>query len=741
MTAFKVPGTSAVKPLMSSMGKAVPMSRAGLGSASGLAASGEARPMTSVSGAGFSSKDNNKAFDPLNIGTTNKGPAPPLAEKSENSSEDKAKELERNVHKLLEASAIATVQKDKEKALEKAKEAGKAERSLCKFRESHGLVEQVNIDLTYSICFNLANTYYHNKMYEEALNTYQLIVKNKQYPQSGRLRVNMGNIYYDQKKFPQAIKMYRMALDQIPSTGKELKFRILRNIGNAFVKLGQFQDAIDNYELIMDGSADVQTGFNLMLCLFARGDKKKMERHFIKFLTIPIPGITEEEEEKIDEIEDTNTDRPDALKEDLNRQREEKNEKIIRAARLIAPIIDDRDDWEAGYKWVIKWIMEQLRTDHETVASKLELDLYMTYMKKRRFEDAIKGLKEFERKDKSLRAMAGTNLSFIYFLEGDYEQARKYADMAIQLDRYNAKALVNKGNCLYMGGDYSNAKEMYLEAVGVEADCVEAIYNLGLVNLKINAIQEAHHAFDKLHTILPSVPEALFQLGAIYEHENKHEQAAKTFELMLSKITADPNLCARLGQVYEKMGDELHDEMARHWNSESHRHYPVNLNVISWLGVWYVKREEYEQAIEYFERAALVQPGEVKWRLMVASCFRRQGNFPKALQLYQKIHEDPEHSDNVESLMYLVTLCKDLERPVEEIEKYEIKLEKLKRAQGTANPQQTGAGGVSRAAPTNNGRSDRPGRQDRPERSERVQSNSNNVEKTLSRVDEPSGRY
>jgi hypothetical protein len=30
----------------------------------------------------------------------------------------------------------------------------------------------------------------------------------------------MGNIYYDQKKFPQAIKMYRMALDQIPSTGK-----------------------------------------------------------------------------------------------------------------------------------------------------------------------------------------------------------------------------------------------------------------------------------------------------------------------------------------------------------------------------------------------------------------------------------------------------------------------------------------------------------------------------------------
>ena len=42
-----------------------------------------------------------------------------------------------------------------------------------------------------------------------------------------------------------------------------------------------------------------------------------------------------------------------------------------------------------------------------------------------------------------------------------------------------------------------------LYSVGVEADCVEGLYNLGLVNLKLNAELEAHNAFDKLHTILP----------------------------------------------------------------------------------------------------------------------------------------------------------------------------------------------------------------------------------------------
>ena len=70
--------------------------------------------------------------------------------------------------------------------------------------------------------------------------------------------------------------MYRMALDQIPNTGKEIRFKIFRNIGNAFVRLGQFQDAIQSYETIMGGSPDFQTGFNLILCYYALGDADKV---------------------------------------------------------------------------------------------------------------------------------------------------------------------------------------------------------------------------------------------------------------------------------------------------------------------------------------------------------------------------------------------------------------------------------------------------------------------------------
>lgn len=748
-TAFRPVGTAAARPLGTAAGGkfGAPASRAGLGTSAGYGGGGEARPMTSVSGAGYKgnlSKDN-KVFDPLNIG---RGPAPPLAEKADNSHEDKAKDMEKKVHRLIEESAKALVEKEYQRALEKAKEAGKFERQLTKFRESHNLSDQINYDLTYSICVNLANTYFYNKMYDEALNTYQLIVKNKQYPQSGRLRVNMGNIYYEQKKYPQAIRMYRMALDQIPSTGKELRYKIIRNIGNAFVKLGQFQDAIENYESIMTGgSPDVQTAFNLLLCLYARGDKDKMRKHFSRMLNVPIPGMTEEDEEKHLDLQHTSpgrggssgtavkddillSDKEDLLKNDLNHRLEISNERVLTSARLIAPVIDEKSDWIAGYRWVI----DQLRSDYEQVLSKFEIDLSMMYMKKRQFDEAITILKNFEKKDLSLRAIAGTNLSFIYFLEGDYSQAEKHADAAIKSDRYNAKALVNKGNCLFVAGELGRAREMYLEAVGVEADCIEAIYNLGLVNLKLNNYQEAQSAFDKLNTSLPSMPEALYQLGSIYERANTPEEltnSAKTFQLLLNKVTGDPNICCKLGQIFEKLQD---DNTACHWHTEAHRNYPVNLNVTSWLGVWYVKREMYEQAIEYFNQAAKVQPSEIKWQLMVTSCYRRLGDLYKALELYQKIHED--HPDNIEALQYLEALCKDLGRNHEE---YSKKLEKLRRNQPQMTQMGTMANNQTRAAPAPApAAAPAPQRSERPNntRSERPGANSNTTANNSRAVEE-----
>lgn len=91
---------------------------------------------------------------------------------------------------------------------------------------------------------------------------------------------------------------------------------------------------------------------------------------------------------------------------------------------------------------------------------------------------------------------------------------------------------------------------------------------------------------------------------------------------------------------------------------ESYRYNPSKLDVISCLGMHHVKQDQYERAVLFFERAAQVQPKECKWRLMIASCYRRMSLFNDALKVYEEIHS--EHPDNLECLRYLVQIRKEL---------------------------------------------------------------------------------
>lgn len=106
----------------------------------------------------------------------------------------------------------------------------------------------------------------------------------------------MGNIYYHQQKYPVAIRMYKMALDILPSTSKEMRFKITRNIGHACVKLGQYQEAVHHYEQILKGSPDHKTAFNLIICLYTTGDKMRMKDCFTSMITNPLEESDSEDE-------------------------------------------------------------------------------------------------------------------------------------------------------------------------------------------------------------------------------------------------------------------------------------------------------------------------------------------------------------------------------------------------------------------------------------------------------------
>lgn len=54
---------------------------------------------------------------------------------------------------------------------------------------------------------------------------------------------------------------------------------------------------------------------------------------------------------------------------------------VFTAAKLIAPVMDKKD-WEAGYDWVV----ETIKLDHEYLASKMEIEKALHYLKTKEFD-------------------------------------------------------------------------------------------------------------------------------------------------------------------------------------------------------------------------------------------------------------------------------------------------------------------------------------------------------------------
>lgn len=629
------------------------------------------RPMTSNRGAGFSSAPNKK-FDPLNQGKSGMSMGSTMLNKAKDATpEEQAKDMDKKVHELLEESANLCAAGDYQTGLEKAQEAKKRESQLCKFRERNNMSEQINVDLTYALEFNLAHMYHMNKLYQEALNAYTAIVKNKALPQSGRLRVNMGNIYFEQKKYPSAIKMYRMALDQIPATAKEIRFKIMKNIGLSFVRMGQYQDALQSFETVMENVPDHQTGYNLVVCAYALGDKDKMRRSFQRLVEVP-PLEVQEDDDDMDEEDDARAMvGDDGLRDEIRKRQNYVHKCIVNAASLIADKID-RNGFVAGFDWA----SELLRTaEYPKLGHEVELAKASRFLARKEFSEAISVFKDFERKETVVKARAATNLSFLYVLEGEIDESAKFSDLAIKTDAYNARAYVNKGSVLMAKEDYEGAKTCFQQAVNIEPYCVEAIYNLGLAYIKLADLDSALSRFKKLHNMLQDNVEVLYQLGNVYDMKGDYKNAVKSFEYLTSLVPNDPGVLARLGAIHARYDDE---PKALHYYQESHRVFPVNMDVISWLGAFHVKNEVYEKAMPYFDLAARIQPQEVKWSLMVASCFRRIGNYPMALARYKEINM--QHPDNIECLRYLVHLCTELGRR-DDAQEYMSRLRRAERAQ------------------------------------------------------------
>uniref|UniRef100_A0A1I7XXS8 Intraflagellar transport protein 88 homolog n=1 Tax=Steinernema glaseri TaxID=37863 RepID=A0A1I7XXS8_9BILA len=645
---------------------------------------GTNRPMTAVRAAGYTSSGRTTTFD---VAKTQK-----VAD-LDSSNNEKCREMERNINELLKESVFASERKDYKLALEKAKEAGRKERAVVKLREQLSMIDSLNVDLTYSVLFNLAQQYMANNMLTEAMNSYQVIVKNKLYQNAGRLKINIGNIYFRKKDYHKAIKHYRMALDQVPQVQKEVRVKMMNNIGVAFIKLGNYSEALDTFEHSLNDRADYTTALNLILTAYCLDNVEKMREAFQKLLDVPLM-IEDEPKYGEQDVLLAQAISNDALRQ-WERQRKQYAERtILTAARIISPAI--APSFSEGYAWCVEAIKQSI---YAPLATELEMNKAVELLRHGDVAGASDVLLVFNNKENKVASAAANNLAFLNLLQGKLEEAGQFADQALSVDRYNASALVNRGNVFYVQGELDRALQFYKEALSVDSSCVQALYNIGLVSRHQGNVEKALDAFYKLHHMLLNNVQVLCQLAAIYESLEDTAQAIELYTQANSLAPTDPGILAKLATIYDNEGDK---PQAFEWRVQSYRYFPSNIDVIEWLGAYYIEAQFAERAAKYFEKASLMQPNEIKWQLMMATCLRRSGNYQKALELYRRIHK--KFPENIECIKFLVRICTDLGMP--EAKEYAEKLSRTEKIQMLRQQRETDSSqGKRRSAQTSSAHS------------------------------------
>jgi len=175
----------------------------------------------------------------------------------------------------------------------------------------------------------------------------------------------------------------------------------------------------------------------------------------------------------------------------------------------------------------------------------------------------------------------------IYRQERDYEQAEFYANTLQALD---------KGNKLLQG---------------FKDKQVVNLYNQGVIFYKTGQLKKAKARFQEVLNLEPSFSKALIMLGEInFKQRNFYHALSYYNETLKAGISDNP-------AVYNNMG------------------------------IIYMNLEEYDKALIYLKRARYIDPDNQEIAYNLASALRDNGNFKKALKLYQKITAQDDYYPNI----------------------------------------------------------------------------------------------
>lgn len=248
------------------------------------------------------------------------------------------------------------------------------------------------------------------------------------------------------------------------------------------------------------------------------------------------------------------------------------------------------------------------------------------------------------------------NLGIIHYKENNFAEAISYYQRAIALKEDYADAYFNLGQAQLKMGQEDEAVKNLIEAIKWQPNHPQAHAMLGQLYLQKEQFDVAVEHFEKTLALDPYHAESHHQLAIALTQQNHYDEAIAHYE---TAILLQPGHAEALHNIAS-----LHLIMQKIDKATQYylRLLEVNPNFDAYynLGVVYLYRDRYQEAIGYFKEALKLQPDNLATHINLATTYLKQGNRAEAIAHYKEALRLSPDNKEIPYLLAALTESTDL---------------------------------------------------------------------------------
>lgn len=277
------------------------------------------------------------------------------------------------------------------------------------------------------------------------------------------------------------------------------------------------------------------------------------------------------------------------------------------------------------YLEAIDWLEKIYQSSNEQIIWILQLA--QLYEKTQNRLKAIQVLLEFSIRHPNSETVLFA-LGTLYFLDKNFQFARRYFESAIQLKPNYVDAYYYLGLVELSEAQFVRARSAFHAVLELDSFYFAAKFQLGLMAMRTEDFRLAQRYFFELHQQFPSHYETLVNLATSYFQLSQFELAQQYYEKAIQENAQDTQSLFNLGVLSEKRQDWILAEYYYRCILDLNPTYP---NAHHNLGVLYLKQNHRELALIHFLLAEENLPQAQRTHLIA---MLKGENLPRASREY-----------------------------------------------------------------------------------------------------------